>query len=851
VHKPTLDVAGPVADASGGHKHQQEQTTDCNEREPTLDLESPAADESGGHKPETADIGTRKLKTPSKAIRPQRWAKMNSFNKKLYRKANKTAIKLQNFLHKSEDEPVAETDHKQDDEQQSAMVAAGPVAGSALEHKPIKHELAIFCEECYERQHACICPVTVVTATEIVVETPQEPEEIRPKVCHENTNSINVIDQMVSQINKAIIKAEAKLKTNADIASMIGTKLKTMATAAVHINDHMVEKQIRDKQIQQQLAELGKHRKKLDLMPLNIMGAVTKLLNKNDAEYKTPAAKAASDKEINKLIAAGVWDGTAVERYEAVKQYPTAVFARIFQILGIKDSEMEDVIYKARVVLQGSNVTDSTNQAVFFQDTSSAPTSMACIRSTMAYGQLSGGGSSQSDAEQAYIQPWLKPEEVIFIYVPQELMTDKMKESAAKCRNPVFRLRKPLYGWSRSGNIWEKHLSETLQAIQMEAQLIQDEVIQAIAADRKWQPVPNWPQTFWKIGSQGKVVILTVYVDDMILAGPGHEDEWESIRKVIKTTPPTEIRRVLGVHHEEKVEGSVTTTRISMTEYVKQAVTMYEAVKNAPKLKTRVSYPWYEPTLAEIEELSNKPGVFSHCSASLLMKALYCARMVRLDTCYSINQLSRYVTKWNALCDKQLCHLYSYYNNTKNTVLNAYVDTKDYTTVELHGFPDADLAGSFDSTKATSGGFLCLVGENTFYPLDWYSKRQTATSHSTTEAELVSASKMLRESLVPQMELWSIFLQRNINAVIHEDNESTITVVKNGYSPQLRHLAKHHRISLGIVHEMCEHPDINMKHCPTTEQKGDLLTKGLARIKHEEAMKMVGLYCCIIIPEPE
>ena len=143
------------------------------------------------------------------------------------------------------------------------------------------------------------------------------------------------------------------------------------------------------------------------------------------------------------------------------------------------------------------------------------------------------------------------------------------------------------------------------------------------------------------------------------------------------------------------------------------------------------------------------------------------------------------------------------------------------------------------------------MGENTFYPLDWYSKRQTATSHSTTEAELVSASKMLRESLVPQIELWSIFLQRNINAVIHEDNESTITVVKNGYSPQLRHLAKHHRISLGIVHEMCEHPDINMKHCPTTEQKGDLLTKGLARIKHEEAMKMVGLYCCIIIPEPE
>jgi hypothetical protein len=94
-------------------------------------------------------------------------------------------------------------------------------------------------------------------------------------------------------------------------------------------------------------------------------------------------------------------------------------------------------------------------------------------------------------------------------------------------------------------------------------------------------------------------------------------------------------------------------------------------------------------------------------------------------------------------------------------------------------------------------------------------------------------------------------LQRPVCAVIHEDNESTISVVTSGYSAQLRHLAKHHRISLGIVHEMCEQPDINMKHCPTDKQKGDLMTKGLARIKHEAAMRMVGLYCCIICPEPE
>ena len=135
------------------------------------------------------------------------------------------------------------------------------------------------------------------------------------------------------------------------------------------------------------------------------------------------------------------------------------------------------------------------------------------------------------------------------------------------------------------------------------------------------------------------------------------------------------------------------------------------------------------------------------------MKALYCARMVRLDVCYSINTLSRYVTKWSALCDKQLRHLYSYLNTTSHTRLHGQCDSNDIDDVVLHAYPDADLAGTFDSTRSTSGGVVEIVGNNAFSPLDWYSKRQTATAHSTTEAELVSASKMLRESLIPLQSL--------------------------------------------------------------------------------------------------
>ena len=295
--------------------------------------------------------------------------------------------------------------------------------------------------------------------------------------------------------------------------------------------------------------------------------------------------------------------------------------------------------------------------------------------------------------------------------------------------------------------------------------------------------------------------MLTVYVDDFVLAGPMHGAEWKAIRAAVKTSEPAIVDRVLGVNHTFDHVGAVTDTKIDMTAYLHQSIEMYNAIPDAVPLRTNVHYPHYEPSKNEIDSDLDKPGVMGKHSASLLMKLLYCARMARPDLCYAVNHLARYVTKWNKLCDKCLCHLFSYVQTKVATTLHAHVDSNDLEHVEIHAYPDADLAGSFDSSRSTSGSLIHLAGPDTYYPLDWSSKRQSATSHSTTEAEMISASKTLRESLIPLMDLWSLLLQRPVKGVIHEDNKSTITVINTGYSPQLRHLARHHRINLGLVHE--------------------------------------------------
>ena len=73
---------------------------------------------------------------------------------------------------------------------------------------------------------------------------------------------------------------------------------------------------------------------------------------------------------------------------------------------------------------------------------------------------------------------------------------------------------------------------------------------------------------------------------------------------------------------------------------------------------------------------------------------------------------------------------------------------------------------------------------------------------------------------------------------------STITVIKTGFSIAMRHLAKHHRVSLSFAHEVtsCEH-NASIEHVATTLQKGDLLTKALVRVSFERGLDLNGIVC--------
>ena len=73
-----------------------------------------------------------------------------------------------------------------------------------------------------------------------------------------------------------------------------------------------------------------------------------------------------------------------------------------------------------------------------------------------------------------------------------------------------------------------------------------------------------------------------------------------------------------------------------------------------------------------------------------------------------------------------------------------------FSECQLWFFADADLAGEFDN-KSTTGSFMALVGPNTYWPIDAFSKKQTATAMSSTEAEVVAANHAVRAQGLPSL----------------------------------------------------------------------------------------------------
>ena len=143
------------------------------------------------------------------------------------------------------------------------------------------------------------------------------------------------------------------------------------------------------------------------------------------------------------------------------------------------------------------------------------------------------------------------------------------------------------------------------------------------------------------------------------------------------------------------------------------------------------------------------------------------------------------------------------------------------TGFSLVSFADADYASKATDRRSVSGGVVMCGGGAVF----WHSKTQKCITLSTTEAEYVAMSDVMKEVLGLR-HVWRFMLpQAGMPCIpMYEDNAGSIQIANN---PVSNSNSKHIDVRHHFLRELVDRKEMEIIHVPSKYQHADFLTKAL------------------------
>jgi hypothetical protein len=122
--------------------------------------------------------------------------------------------------------------------------------------------------------------------------------------------------------------------------------------------------------------------------------------------------------------------------------------------------------------------------------------------------------------------------------------------------------------------------------------------------------------------------------------------------------------------------------------------------------------------------------------------------------------------------------------------------------------------------------------------VSWSSKRQPTVALSTMEAEYMAASHCTREAIWLRQLLDDVKCKYDEGTLIMCDNQGAIALAKNlVYHARMKHIEVQHH----FVREKVARGAIILEFCPTEDMLANVLTKALARERHERLTSNMGI----------
>ena len=305
--------------------------------------------------------------------------------------------------------------------------------------------------------------------------------------------------------------------------------------------------------------------------------------------------------------------------------------------------------------------------------------------------------------------------------------------------------------------------------------------------------------------SEDKFVILSLYVDDILLAGNDIRflvtiKEWLSSNFEMKDMG--EAAFILGVKilrdRSKKLLG------LSQESYIKKVLERFrmqscKPIDNPIAKGEGLSLKLCPNTPSEINEMRN---VLYASAVGSLMYAMMCTRP---DICYVVGLVSRYQSNPGQAHWKAIKRILRYLKGIAD-----YSICYQGRDLRLVGYTDADWGGDLDERKSTSG-YAFLLNDGA---ISWSNKKQTCVALSTMEAEFVACSAAVQEAVWLRRFLQHLGITENIteSVRINCDSRAAIAYTKD---PKYHCRTKHIDIKYYFVRDIVAQKKVIPKYIST------------------------------------
>ena len=465
--------------------------------------------------------------------------------------------------------------------------------------------------------------------------------------------------------------------------------------------------------------------------------------------------------------------------------------------------------WKARLNVHGGKQTKGVN----FWETYAPVVSWTSIRLFLILSVLKGWHTRQIDFVLAYPQADIECD--MYMEIPQGFNFGGSR--VTHC----LRLKKNIYGTRQAGRTWNQHLHAGLM-------------------DRGYTQSDIDPCVYYK----GKCIFL-VFVDDGIYLGPDDDDITKLIQELgtkdqrgvaFRVTDEGKLDEYLGVKIEHLEDGKIKLSQPHLIDHILEDLGFREnsTGRDTPALSTVILD----------KDLDGEPFDHSWDYRRVVGKLNFLEKSTRADISYAVHQVARFGLEPKRSHAKAVKDIGRYLLRTKSEGL-----ILDPTNHSFECFTDSDYCGLWNeqtavydpmTARSRTGYIIRYAG----CPVVWFSKLQTETALSTTEAEVIALSTALRD-VIYLMQLLTEAKGRGIEGIVttpvvhckaFEDNSGAYEIAR---LPKMRPRTKHLNVKYYHFRDAVADGRITIHMVTSENQLGDLYTKPLGKELFEKFRKAI------------